>query len=65
MATKREQILTHIKAQVARDGEADRHSIRLYVENRISMQAFNRACQNGRLIYDRRKAKEEAQCSDR
>lgn len=45
--TKRERILQGIAIDCYLHGEAGRLSIRAYVENRISMEAFLRACREG------------------
>lgn len=53
--TRREQILTIVRANVARDGMADHITLRLYVENRISFASFRKACDEGMRIHARMK----------
>lgn len=55
---KRKHTLAVIVADVAQHGEATKTSIRVYIENRISMQAFNKAIRTGMKIY--LKAEEQA-----
>ena len=48
---KRKQALAVIVADVAQHGEATKTAIRVYVENRISRQAFNEAIRIGLAVY--------------
>lgn len=44
---KRERAMTLIAAEVANEGAVTTHAIRLYVENRLSMQSFREAIARG------------------
>ena len=50
----RKQIIALIVTDVADNGKAGRQSIRLYTENRISMQTFRKAIDTGYKIYEKR-----------
>jgi hypothetical protein len=45
--SRREQVLTLIRAEVAQEGKVTARAIRLYVENRVSRAAFNQAIDEG------------------
>lgn len=53
---RRELALRVITAEVAETGKAGKCAIRAYVENRVSREAFNKACAVGLAIYERRNA---------
>jgi hypothetical protein len=55
--TRREQVLTLIRAGVAKEGKATHIEIRLYVENRISFAAFRKAVDEGLTIHARMEAR--------
>ena len=45
--TKRQQALTRITAEVAKEGRVTQYALRLYDEGRISRAAFNEAVERG------------------
>ena len=59
--TKRQLILEQIKVIVAQEGRVTGAALRLYVEGRISRQAFDAACGRGYAIYQRRTSQEQGQ----
>ena len=50
---RRKLAIQVIVADVAQHGKAGQSALRAYVENRVSRDTFNKACQLGMQIYER------------
>lgn len=56
---KREQLLEIIRVEVAMHGKVTALATRLYIEHRISREAFNSATRQGLAAYRARQGKEQ------
>lgn len=56
--TKRDVALQMIRIDVAQHGRVTAEGLRAFLENRVSREAFNSACVQGLLQYQRRQAGE-------
>ena len=57
--SKRETALTIIKTEWAENGKDTIHSIRAFIENRVSKQARDKAAEQGLRIFEERHGKKE------